>query len=103
MKLRKKRERQSSQTGDSMAGRIAIVTGAAHGIGLSTSAALSERGFRIAAVDRDAEALAVAPLPPDALRLPRDITDAPGAIVDEVLASGMPIAALVNVVGIGAR
>ncbi|MEP9365829.1 SDR family oxidoreductase [Xanthobacter sp. VNH20] len=37
--------------------RVALVTGGAHGLGLSMTLGLLERGFRVAAVDRDAAGL----------------------------------------------
>lgn len=59
--------------------RIALVTGAARGIGLATAARLLAAGHRVALVDRDAQALSacVGELPADAvLPLPVDLLDA---------------------------
>lgn len=44
-------------TTDTGSGRTAIVTGAARGIGLATARLLLEQGWRVALVDRDADAL----------------------------------------------
>jgi len=47
-------------TPDSLNGKVAIITGAARGIGLATSRLLLESGWRVAMVDRDQPALAEA-------------------------------------------
>ncbi|MEM9327961.1 MAG: SDR family oxidoreductase [Bacteroidota bacterium] len=41
-----------------VAGQVAIVTGAAHGVGLSISKMLLDRGVKVVMIDRDREALA---------------------------------------------
>lgn len=43
-----------------LAGRVAVITGAAGGIGLGIAGALAAQGMRIVAADRDAARLAVA-------------------------------------------
>lgn len=59
-------------------GRVAVVTGAASGIGLAGTEAMLQAGARVVLVDRDAEALAreCARLGPAALPLEIDLLDA---------------------------
>ncbi|URI06929.1 SDR family oxidoreductase [Aquincola tertiaricarbonis] len=59
-------------------GRVAVVTGAASGIGLASTEAMLQAGARVVLVDRDAEALAreCARLGPAALPLQIDLLDA---------------------------
>src|SRR6476646_9261456 len=70
-------------------GRVALVTGAARGIGLETARALERRGAKVALVDLDASAAeaAAATIAPDALGLAADVSDraAIGAAVDAVV------------------
>jgi NAD(P)-dependent dehydrogenase (short-subunit alcohol dehydrogenase family) len=72
-----------------LTGRVALVTGAARGIGLETARALQRRGARVALVDLDAAAAeaAAATIGPDALGLAADVSDrtAIGAAVDTVV------------------
>jgi NAD(P)-dependent dehydrogenase (short-subunit alcohol dehydrogenase family) len=69
----------------------AIVTGAAHGIGLATAQRLSLRGWGVAAVDVDADRLQAAPLSPDVLRVVADIADEPDSWLADVEARlGIP-------------
>lgn len=75
---------------------VAIVTGAAHGIGLATVQRLAARGMAVAAVDVDGETLHAADLPAGALRLVRDLADDPGEWVAEVEATLGPPTVLVN-------
>ena len=60
-----------------VAGRVAIVTGAARGIGFGAAQALSRRGAVVVVVDldRDASERAAAQLPGAALGLAADVTD----------------------------
>lgn len=64
-------------------GRVAVVTGAAHGIGAATAAYLAARGTRVLLLDRDAETLA--------------------ATEQELLAAGLPIRAAVCDVAVEAE
>jgi NAD(P)-dependent dehydrogenase (short-subunit alcohol dehydrogenase family) len=67
-------------------GRVALVTGAARGIGLETARALHRRGARVALVDLDLAAAerAAASISPDALGLAADVSDR--AAVDAAVA-----------------
>lgn len=62
---------------DVFAGKIALVTGAAGGIGLATARAFRDRGAEIVILDLDADALEKArqELGPDTLAIPCDVTD----------------------------
>jgi NAD(P)-dependent dehydrogenase (short-subunit alcohol dehydrogenase family) len=67
-----------------LAGRIAVVTGAAHGIGRASALRLAREGADLAVLDREGDALqevagAVAALGRQALPLVVDLTDAPAA------------------------
>lgn len=74
-----------------MPARVAIVTGAAHGIGLATAQRLAARGMAVAAVDVDGETLAAAALPAGTLRLARDLAGDPAEWLPEVEAQlGVP-------------
>jgi NAD(P)-dependent dehydrogenase (short-subunit alcohol dehydrogenase family) len=64
--------------------RTAIVTGAAHGIGLATAQRLRQRGVAVAAVGVDADKLAAARLPTGLLRVVADIADDPNDWVARV-------------------
>ena len=63
---------------------VAIVTGAAHGIGLATAQRLAGRGLAVAAVDVDGSELLAADLPTGVLRLHHDLADDPTDWVAEV-------------------
>jgi NAD(P)-dependent dehydrogenase (short-subunit alcohol dehydrogenase family) len=76
--------------------RVAIVTGAARGIGLATAQLLAEAGNAVAAVDVDGDPLAAAPLPDATLRLVRDVADDPNGWVAETEQRLGPVAILVN-------
>lgn len=85
------------------AGRVAVVTGGAGGIGGAVAALLHERGARVAILDRDGagvERMAAA-LGPNALGLGVDILDADAtrAAVDAVAARWAPVDILVNNAG----
>ena len=83
---------------------VAIVTGAAHGIGLAVARRLDGRGLGVAAVDVNEEALTTAPLPPDAMRVVADLADDPTAWVASVEAHlGTPTVLVNNVANTDGR
>ncbi len=91
----------------SLEGRVALVTGAARGIGAATALALAEAGARVALVDRDGEGIertadAIGRAGSDALAIPADVTDAPAMerAVDAVVAEWGRLDVLVNNAGI---
>ena len=75
---------------ESLSGKIAVVTGAASGIGLAATEALLAEGARVVMVDRDAEALAACTgrLGDGAIAQVTDLLDAESctAMVPEILA-----------------
>lgn len=84
--------------------KVALITGAARGIGLATAELFLAEGWRVALLDRDAEELkaACAELGPNALALVRDISnpqDAPAALRDVLDRFGR-LDALVNNAGV---
>ena len=84
--------------------KVALITGAARGIGLATAKLFLAEGWRVALLDRDAEELetACAELGPDTLALVRDISnpqDAPAALRDVLDRFGR-LDALVNNAGV---
>jgi 3-oxoacyl-[acyl-carrier protein] reductase len=88
-------------------GRVALVTGAARGIGAATAVALAQAGARVALVDRDAAGVeatadAVGRAGSDALAIPADVTDAAAIerAVDTVVAEWRRLDVLVNNAGI---
>ena len=91
----------------SLEGRVALVTGAARGIGAATALALAEAGARVALADRDGEGIertadAIGRAGSDALAIPADVTDAPAMerAVDAVVAEWGRLDVLVNNAGI---
>ncbi|MEU1517204.1 2,3-dihydro-2,3-dihydroxybenzoate dehydrogenase [Streptomyces sp. NPDC005811] len=87
--------------------RLALVTGAAGGIGEAVARVLGERGVAVAAVDRDAEQLGevIGKLGADALPVapfPADVTDgaAVEAVVAEIEKRLGPVDYLVNAAGV---
>jgi NAD(P)-dependent dehydrogenase (short-subunit alcohol dehydrogenase family) len=67
-----------------MADGVAMVTGAAHGIGLAVARRLSSAGFQVVAVDIDADTLRDAALPDGVVRLVKDIAEDPVGWVEGV-------------------
>lgn len=84
---------------DDFSGLVALVTGAASGIGLATASLLAERGARVAALDRSTEGL-----DSGLLALRADVTDSPAvqAGVEKVVESWGRLDVVVNNAGIGA-
>jgi NAD(P)-dependent dehydrogenase (short-subunit alcohol dehydrogenase family) len=90
-----------------LSGKVAIVTGAASGIGRATAIALAEQGAAVAVLDKDnagieAVAAAIASTGGRALALPIDLIDITrcAPLVDEVVATLGRIDILVNGAGI---
>lgn len=89
-------------------GRVALVTGGASGIGLATAEVLLEAGWRVAAVDRDAKAVAALKekLKPTerVYAAAADVCDEGGIkqLVDDVVKRFGSIDGVVNSAGIGA-
>lgn len=86
-----------------IAGKTAIVTGAASGLGAATAKTLAEAGARVAIFDRDAEKGAIVATQIGGRFFPCDVADAASAeaaIADAVAALGTP-SILVNCAGIG--
>lgn len=97
----------SDTSTDGLSARVALVTGAARGIGAAVVRTLAERGARVAAVDRDPEGLALleAELATDGLKAgvyQADVTDSGRVeeLVDRVEEEMGPIDILVNVAGV---
>ena len=92
---------------ESLAGRVAIVTGAARGIGLATARRLQEDGARVAVADIDAEGAgrAAEALGESALPMPLDVTSEEqwAAAVDGVIRRWGRLDILVNNAGIAGR
>ena len=88
-----------------LAGKIAVVTGAAQGMGRATTRLLSRKGAGVAALDLNGEGAAdtVAGLSGPALPLPCDVSDsgAVDAAFARVEAELGPVSVLVNNAGIG--
>jgi NAD(P)-dependent dehydrogenase (short-subunit alcohol dehydrogenase family) len=80
---------------------VAVVTGAASGLGAATAAALAARGARVVGLDLAASIERAAPVDGVTYR-PADVTDVEGltAAIDEAAAAG-PLRVLVNCAGIG--
>jgi len=90
-----------------MDGKVALITGAAGGIGAAVARALAQRGAKVAAVDRDGRGLSrtVQKLTADGMTaegFPADITDRDrvGGLVDAVEQRLGPVDFLVNAAGV---
>lgn len=86
--------------------RVALVTGAANGIGRATAARLHADGFQVVAIDRDGDRLATLcdGLDGRIASLVQDVAaeDAPQAIVRKALDTFGRVDVLANIAGIGA-
>lgn len=84
-----------------LTGRIAIVTGAAQGIGAATARKLAERGAHIIGVDVQAEPLRQIAMEIGGTAVVHDITDAAGdqQLVDDVIKEFGKVDILANVAG----
>lgn len=82
------------------AGKTALVTGAAHGIGLAIAERLRSCGARVLGLDKDAEGLAAA-FPAAESRIVADVAvEDPVSLGNRIVAEHGPIPLLVNNVGI---
>ncbi|HET9014775.1 MAG TPA: SDR family NAD(P)-dependent oxidoreductase [Thermomicrobiaceae bacterium] len=84
-----------------LTGRVAIVTGAAQGIGAATARKLAERGARVVGVDIEADLLKSVMGEIGGVAVVQDVTDADGdqRLVDDVLRAFGRVDILVNVAG----
>lgn len=85
-------------------GKLAVVTGAAGGIGLAAARAFADAGMRVVLVDRPGEALEQAAASMDgAIALSADVADraAMAALAKEVVVRHGPVSVLMNNAGIG--
>lgn len=83
-------------------GLVAVVTGAASGIGLATAAALWQRGARVIAVDIDGPALERNCGDLSELSIVHDMAGDPAALITAIESSGMTPQILINNVGVSA-
>src|SRR5437660_12760648 len=87
-----------------LAGKTALITGAASGIGRATAALFHAEGAKVAATDLNEAGLAKLGTDAD-LVLPQDVTDEARwrAVVDAVIAAFARLDILVNSAGIGTK
>jgi NAD(P)-dependent dehydrogenase (short-subunit alcohol dehydrogenase family) len=98
--MRPEPDRAGPLPGD-LAGRRAVVTGAAHGIGLSIAHLLAVTGAEVLAVDRDRERLQTAFPERQCTPIVGDLVEGGGArLAERLLAAHAPIDLVVNNVGI---
>jgi NAD(P)-dependent dehydrogenase (short-subunit alcohol dehydrogenase family) len=93
----------TQMTGENMTEKVALVTGAARGIGLATTTLFVEQGWRVAMIDRDADELTAAAKDMNkASRFCCDVSDpdAVNAMVEAVIAGFGRIDAVVNNAGV---
>src|SRR5271154_7600153 len=85
-----------------LAGKVALITGAASGIGRATAALFHRQGAKVAATDRNEAGLKTLGADAD-LTLVQDVTDEARwrAVLDEVVAAFGRLDILVNSAGIG--
>lgn len=93
----------TADTSESHAGKVAVVTGAARGIGLATAELLSQRGARVIAVDIDGDALHQNCRDLSELQIVHDMAANPADLVAALAAFGEVPQILVNNVGITAH
>jgi 3-oxoacyl-[acyl-carrier protein] reductase len=88
--------------GHDLDGKVAVVTGAAQGIGRAVAAALAARGARVAMLDRDAQGVRAAAAELGALPIVCDVGDeaAVEAAADRAQAELGPLAVWVNNAGL---
>ena len=87
----------------SHAGKVAVVTGAANGIGLATASLLSQRGARVIAIDSDGDALHQNCRDLSELQIVHDMAGDPADLVAALRDFGEVPQILVNNVGISAK
>jgi 2,3-dihydro-2,3-dihydroxybenzoate dehydrogenase len=89
---------------DAFTGQVAIVTGAAGGIGATVAGALADRGATVVAVDREAQRLQRSATRPDGrlIAMPADVTNADQvhALTEQAEQRVGPIDLLVNAAGV---
>lgn len=87
------------------AGGVAVITGAAHGIGRATAQRLSALGMRLALIDRDEQGLAslAEVIGPGAAAMPADVSDpdAMEGVAQRVAQTIGPVSVLMNNAGVG--
>lgn len=82
-----------------LAGRRAVVTGAAHGIGLAIARRLAAAGAEVLAVDKDGERLEAAFPGSAGTPVVADLTSGGARLAGELVAAGGPVELIVNNLG----